>query len=162
MRHGVKGKKFNRPRDERESMYRNMIQSLFEKERIVTTLAKAKAVKPLAEKLITKGKKQTLAAMRDLSAFFYKEDVAYKVYHDLAVRFKDREGGYLRIFHLGPRISDGSQMAILELVDRKEMPKKEKTLKSNKKTSHKKTASPQKASSKEAISENSKETKKDK
>lgn len=124
VRHRKKTKKFNRTAAERKSLYRNLVQSLFLHERITTTEKKAKAIRPIAEKLITRGKRQDLSARRALSAFFPVDDVARKVYDDLAIRFKDRPGGYLRILKLGFRQSDGTDMAIIELVEKKKETKK--------------------------------------
>ena len=124
MRHGVKTKKFNRPMGERKSLYRNLIESLFLHERIVTTKQKAKVIRPIAEKLITKARKQTLSARRQVSSFFYTEEVAYKLYHEIAPRFKERAGGYLRILKLSPRKSDNADMAIIELVQKAAKKKK--------------------------------------
>ena len=120
MRHGIKKKKFNRSKGERDSLYRNLVQSSFLSERITTTLAKAKIVRPIAEKLITRAKKQDLSSRRRISAFLYTEEAAEKLYKDISLRFKDHAGGYLRILKLGPRKSDRTPMAILELIIRKE------------------------------------------
>ncbi len=117
MRHGVKGKKLNRTQAERGTLYRNLVSSLFKHERIQTTISKAKVIRPLAEKMITKAKKQTLEARRAVSAYLFEEEVANKLFTDLATRFKDRPGGYTRILKLGPRNSDRSSMVLMELVD---------------------------------------------
>lgn len=105
-------------------MYRNLIQSLFLHERVITTESKAKIIRPLAEKLITRAKKQDLSARRRISAYLYTEEVANKLFHDIALRFKDRSGGYLRILKLGARSSDQTRMALIELVERKSKPDK--------------------------------------
>lgn len=124
MRHHVKTKKFNRDLGERKSLYRNLVQSLFQHERIITTVAKAKSIRPIAEKLITKAKNQDLASRRALSSYLYLDTVAQKLYKEIAPRFQNRAGGYLRILKLGPRKSDRSPMALIELVDRKEKKRK--------------------------------------
>jgi large subunit ribosomal protein L17 len=105
-------------------MLRNMVTSLFEHERITTTLAKAKEARPVAERLITKARRGAtdearLAARRHVSAYLRSEDVARKLMDDIAPRYATRPGGYTRIYRLGPRPGDAGQMGILELVDRK-------------------------------------------
>jgi large subunit ribosomal protein L17 len=100
-------------------MLRNMVTSLFEHERITTTVAKAKEARPVAERLITRARQGTLAARRIISAYVRSEDVARKLMEDIAPRFATRPGGYTRIYRLGPRPGDAGQMGILELVERK-------------------------------------------
>jgi large subunit ribosomal protein L17 len=102
---------------------------LLEKERIRTTLAKAKAAGPVAEKMITLGRRNTLAARRKALTFIIKESVIQKLFEELGPRFKERPGGYTRIVKLGPRAGDGAQMAMLELLGaeyKKKAKKKEK------------------------------------
>ena len=125
MRHLVKGRKLRRTTAHREALLRNLVTSLFDKERIKTTVAKAKEAKPLAEKLITLGKKGTLHARRQALAVLYKEDTAVRLFDVIAPRFSERPGGYTRVVKLGPRAGDGAEMAILELVG-SEFKKKEK------------------------------------
>ena len=125
MRHLVKGRKLRRTTAHREALLRNLVTSLFDKERIKTTVAKAKEAKPLAEKLITLGKKGTLHARRQALAVLYKEDTAVRLFDVIAPRFSERPGGYTRVIKLGPRLGDGAEMAILELVG-SEFKKKEK------------------------------------
>ena len=117
MRHQVHGKKLNRSSGHRKALYRNLVQSLVEHERITTTLAKAKAVRPVAEQLITRAKKQDLAARRAVISFLPTSAAADKVYEVLAPRFADRPGGYTRIIKVGRRTGDGVEMAVLELVE---------------------------------------------
>lgn len=117
MRHQVHGKKLNRSTGHRKALYRNLAQSLVEHERITTTLPKAKAIRPVVEKLITRAKNQDLAARRAVLAFLPTEAAADKVYSVLAVRFADRPGGYTRIIKTGRRAGDGAEMAVLELVE---------------------------------------------
>jgi large subunit ribosomal protein L17 len=117
MRHQVHGKKLNRSSGHRKALYRNLVQSLVEHERITTTLAKAKAVRPVAEQLITRAKKQDLAARRAVISFLPTTAAADKVYEVLAPRFADRPGGYTRIIKVGRRVGDGVEMAVLELVE---------------------------------------------
>jgi large subunit ribosomal protein L17 len=116
MRHQVKGRKLRRPTAHRMAMLRNLVTSFLEKERVRTTLAKAKEARPLAEKMITLGKKGTLHARRQVMAFVRKEGVVTKVFDDLGPRFGQRPGGYSRIVKLGLRGGDGAQMAMLELI----------------------------------------------
>ena len=117
MRHQVHGKKLSRSSGHRKALYRNLVQSLVEHERITTTLAKAKAVRPVAEQLITRAKKQDLAARRAVISFLPTSAAADKVYEVLAPRFADRPGGYTRIIKVGRRTGDGVEMAVLELVE---------------------------------------------
>lgn len=125
MRHLVKGRKLRRTTAHREALLRNLVTSLFDKERIKTTVAKAKEARPLAEKLITLGKKGTLHARRQALAVLYKEDTAVRLFDVIAPRFSERPGGYTRVVKLGPRLGDGAEMALLELVG-SEFKKKEK------------------------------------
>ena len=125
MRHGVSGRKLRRPTAHRLAMLRNLVTSFLEKERVRTTTAKAKEARPIAEKMITLGKKGTLAARRQAVAFIRKEEVVTKLFDDLGPRFGQRPGGYSRIVKLGPRKGDGADMALIELVG-SEFKKKEK------------------------------------
>jgi len=125
MRHGVSGRKLRRPTAHRLAMLRNLVTSFLEKERVRTTTAKAKEVRPIAEKMITLGKKGTLSARRQAGAFIRKESVVTKVFDDLGPRFGQRPGGYSRIVKLGPRAGDGADMSLIELVG-SEFKKKEK------------------------------------
>ncbi len=97
-------------------MFRNMVTSLFDKERIRTTLERAKSVRPIAEKMITLGKRETLHARRQALAYIKDPAVVAKLFETLAPRFSDRNGGYTRIIRLGHRDGDGAQMAYLELI----------------------------------------------
>ncbi|HEX5759456.1 MAG TPA: 50S ribosomal protein L17 [Thermoanaerobaculia bacterium] len=118
MRHGVKGRKLGRTSAHREALFRNQLQSLMERERIKTTLPKAKELRPIAEKVITHGKHGTVHARRWVLRWIPDRDVVKKVFDDIAPRFSERPGGYLRIVKLGPRRGDGAEMAVLELVER--------------------------------------------
>jgi len=129
MRHKVKGKKLRRPTDHRRALLRNLVTSLLEKERIKTTLAKAKAARPLAEKIITLGKKDTLHSRRLALKFIFKKEAVKKLFEEIGPRFSQRPGGYTRIVKLGPRSGDGAEMAMFELVGsefKKKAKKKEK------------------------------------
>ncbi|MDH4270777.1 MAG: 50S ribosomal protein L17 [Candidatus Aminicenantes bacterium] len=137
MRHKVKGRKLRRPTAHRMAMLRNLVTSFLEKERVRTTLAKAKEARPLAEKMITLGKKGTLHARRQVMAFVRKEGVVTKVFDELGPRFGQRPGGYSRIVKLGLRGGDGAQMAMLELIGsefKKKAKKKKEKGKGAKKT----------------------------
>jgi large subunit ribosomal protein L17 len=125
MRHLVRGKKLGRNSSHRKALLRNLVTSFLEKERIRTTLAKAKAARPIAEKMITLAKKNNLHARRQALEVVYKRDVVKKLFDDIGPRFQERPGGYTRIIKLGPRMGDGAEMAILELVGT-EFKKKEK------------------------------------
>ena len=116
MRHRVGGKKLGRKTPHRISMFRNMVASLLEHERIRTTLPRAKSIRPLAERMITLGKRETLHARRQALSFIRDPAVVAKLFSTLAPRFADRSGGYTRIIRLGFRDGDGAQMALLELI----------------------------------------------
>jgi len=118
MRHGVKGRKLGRTTSHREALFRNQLQSLMDKERIITTLPKAKELRPLAERVITRGKQGTVHARRWALRWLLRRDLVKKVFDDIAPRFRERPGGYLRIVKLGPRQGDGAEMAVIEMVDR--------------------------------------------
>lgn len=100
----------------RRAMLRNLVTSLLEKERIVTTDARAKEVRRLAEKMITLGKEGSLASRRRAAAFLMNKDVVRKVFTTLSARYAHRNGGYTRIIKLGPRRGDAAPMSIIELV----------------------------------------------
>jgi len=133
MRHRVKGRKLRRTTAHREALLRNLVTSFFEKERIQTTLAKAKEARPLAEKMITLAKKDTLHTRRRALAVLTKESAVTKLFADIAPRFSERPGGYTRIVKTGLRFGDGSAMALLELLGseykKKEKKKKDKDAK---------------------------------
>jgi len=130
MKHLVKRKRLRRNTAQRRALLRNLVTSFLEKERIRTTLAKAKAARPLAEKMITLAKKNNLHARRQTLRFIYKEPVVNKLFEELGPRFSERPGGYTRIVKVGPRTGDGAEMAILELIgsefEKKEKKKKKK------------------------------------
>jgi large subunit ribosomal protein L17 len=125
MRHLVKKKKLKRETAHRRALLRNLVTSFLEKERIRTTLAKAKAARPLAEKMITLARIDSLHAKRQALRFIYKKPVVKKLFEELGPRFSERPGGYTRIVKIGPRAGDGAEMAILELIG-SEFKKKEK------------------------------------
>jgi len=117
MRHQRAGKKLGRDSAHRRSLYANLAGALIEHGRIKTTEAKAKAVKPLAEQMITLGRRGDLAARRRAVSVLRSKDVVHQLFAEVAPRFADRPGGYTRIVKLGPRQGDAADMVYLELVD---------------------------------------------
>jgi large subunit ribosomal protein L17 len=118
MRHAMGHRKLGRTSSHREALFRNQLQSLVDHERIITTLPKAKELRPIAEKLITRGKHGTIHDRRWVLRWVLSRDLVKKVFDEIAPRFQERPGGYLRIVKLGPRQGDGAEMAVLELVER--------------------------------------------
>ena len=118
MRHGISGRKLNRTSSHRKALLMNLSNSLLKHEQIKTTLPKAKELKPFVEKLITLGKKGDLSNKKRAISILHDLDIVNKLFTDLATRFKDRNGGYIRIMKFGFRTGDASPMAIIELVDR--------------------------------------------
>ncbi len=110
-------RKLGRPTAHRNLMLRGMVTFLLENGSIETTLTRAKEVRALTEKMITIGKKNTLAARRQALAFITKEDVVTKLFTTIAPEYADRNGGYTTIYKLGPRRGDGAEMALIKLVD---------------------------------------------
>ena len=117
MRHARAGKKLGRDSAHRKALYSNLAGALIEHGRIKTTVTKAKAVKPIAEQMITLGRRGDLHARRQATAFLRSRDVVHHLFAEVAPRFKDRPGGYTRIVKIGPRPGDAAEMAYLELVD---------------------------------------------
>ena len=117
MRHHRSGKKLGRDSAHRKALYSNLTGSLIEHGRIKTTVAKAKAVRPIAEKMITLGRRGDLAARRQALAYLRSNDVVHILFAEVAPRFTDRPGGYTRIVKIGPRAGDAAEMAYLEFVD---------------------------------------------
>jgi large subunit ribosomal protein L17 len=118
MRHGNRGRKFSRTASHRKAMFANMAQALVKHEQIVTTLPKAKDLRPVVERLITLGKRGDLHARRLLIARTRDEGTAAKLIDVLGVRYKERQGGYIRIMKAGFRYGDNAPMAVIEFVDR--------------------------------------------
>jgi large subunit ribosomal protein L17 len=116
MRHRKSGRKLGRTTSHREAMFRNMVTSLFEHERIVTTTPKAKEARRLADKMITLAKKGDLHARRQALSFIRSKDIVAKLFDVIQLQFVDRNGGYTRIIQTGVRQGDAAAMAILELV----------------------------------------------
>jgi large subunit ribosomal protein L17 len=117
VRHHRSGKKLGRDSAHRRALYANLTGALIEHGRIKTTEAKAKAVKPIAEQMITLGRRGDLAARRRALSYLRSKDVVHKLFDDVGPRFADRPGGYARIVKLGPRPGDAADMVYLELVD---------------------------------------------
>jgi large subunit ribosomal protein L17 len=117
MRHAMRNRKLGRTSSHRQAMFRNQVTSLFEHGRIKTTLAKAKELRPIAEKLITRGRQDTVHARRLVGRWVQNRAVLRKLFEEVAPRFEGRPGGYTRILKLGPRTGDAAEMAFLELVD---------------------------------------------
>jgi len=137
MRHQVKKGKLGRNTAHRRALLRNMVTSFLEVERIRTTLAKARAVRPVAEKMITLAKRGTLHARRQALAYMTKEAAVQKLFTELGPRFAERPGGYTRIVKLDKRAGDGASMAMLELVGTELKKKTKKKSKNAKKPSAK-------------------------
>lgn len=117
MAHRIDGRKLGRPTDHRLAMFRNLVTDLLRHEKIITTEAKAKEVRGLAEKVITMGKRADLASRRQALRFVYDKHIVDKVFTELGPRYANRPGGYSRIVKIGPRQGDGARMAQLELVE---------------------------------------------
>jgi large subunit ribosomal protein L17 len=118
MRHKIKGKKLNRTSSHRKAMFANMAVALVMNEQIKTTVAKAKALRPYIEQLVTKARKGTLSARRDIIARIRDKDAAEKIMSVLAERYKTRPGGYTRIIKAGFRYGDRAPIAYIEFVER--------------------------------------------
>jgi large subunit ribosomal protein L17 len=123
MRHGRAGFKLGRVTAHRWALFRNLLVALFRHERIVTTEAKAKAVRGLADHMVTLAKQETLHARRQVLSMVPDGEVVKKLFDTIAARFSDRNGGYTRIIKAGTRPGDRALMVVLELVDRPEAPK---------------------------------------
>ena len=117
MRHHRSGKKLGRDSAHRKALYSNLTGALIEHGRIQTTEAKAKAVRPIAEQMITLGRRGDVHARRQALAYLRSQDVVHKLFSEVGPRFSDRPGGYSRIVTIGPRPGDAAPMAYLELVD---------------------------------------------
>ena len=120
MRHRISGRKLNRTSQHRQMLFRNMSQALIRHEQIVTTLAKARELRPVVEKLITLGKRGDLHARRQAFARLRDNDMTSKLFEVLGKRYADRNGGYTRIIKAGHRYGDAASMAVIEFVDRDE------------------------------------------
>src|SRR5947207_12321887 len=132
MRHLNSGSKLGKQPAHRRAVLRSLVTNLFEHGRITTTLTRAKAARPVAEKMITLGKRDTLQSRRQAASYIMLPAVTQKLFSEIAPKFSDRAGGYTRIIHAGHRIGDNAKVAILELIgyefklkEKKEKPKKE-------------------------------------
>lgn len=120
MRHNKAGRKLGRTTEHRKAMLRNMVTSLIEHERIVTTVPKAKEARRVADKMITLAKRGDLHARRQAAAYIQSKDVVAKLFDVIRTQYAERQGGYTRIIHTGTRLGDAAPMAILELVSYEE------------------------------------------
>ncbi len=109
-------RKLGKPTDQRLAMLRAMTTYLLENGKIKTTVSRAKEVAPIAEKMITLAKKNDLASYRQALSFLTKEDVAHKLFNEIAQKYSGRDGGYTRVVRIGPRRGDAAEMAIVELI----------------------------------------------
>lgn len=116
MRHRKAGRKLGRTSAHRKAMFRNMVTSLFEHERIVTTTEKAKELRPIAEKMITLAKRGDLHARRQALGYITSKEIVAKLFDEISDQYADRDGGYTRIIKTGVRQGDAASMAIIELV----------------------------------------------
>jgi large subunit ribosomal protein L17 len=116
MAHRIAGRKLGRPTDHRRALFRNLVTDLLRKERIITTEAKAREVKGLAEKMITLARRGDLHSRRQALRFVYDKAVVEKLFDQLGPRYASRPGGYTRLVKIGPRRGDGAEMAQLELI----------------------------------------------
>ena len=120
MKHKINGKKLNRSSSHRKALFKNMAQAIIKHEQIITTLPKAKTMKPIVDKLITLAKKGSLHARRQAFSKLRDDKMVTKLFGTLAVRYADRSGGYTRVLKAGYRYGDAAAMAVIELVDRDE------------------------------------------
>ena len=117
MRHRVHGRKLGRTSAHRKALFRNQLSALFTHERIITTVAKAKELRPLAERMVTLAGTGTLPARRKVLTMVPDKEIVRRLFEEIAPRFTDRPGGYTRIMRLGRRRGDGAELAIIEFVD---------------------------------------------
>lgn len=139
MRHRKEKRQLGRTTSHRQALLRNLVTALLDKERIETTLAKAKELRRVTDRMITLGKKGDLAARRRALRTIRSNDVVKKLFSDIALRYENRAGGYTRIYQIGPRPGDCASMALIELVDR---PQKTSSAKKSKGEGAKKKAAP--------------------
>lgn len=137
MRHRRAGKELGRNPSHRRAMLRNMVTSLLKHEQIETTDAKAKAVRPVAEKMITLAKRGDLHARRQALSFIQDKSVAHRLFDELKDRYLDQQGGYVRIVKKGTRKGDGAEISVIQLIPTEEGKKKAKKPKRSKKTEKK-------------------------
>lgn len=128
MRHSKAGRRLGRKTSHREAMFRNMVTSLLNHEKITTTDAKAKEIRVVAERMITLGKRGDLHSMRLAASVIREKSVVSKLFSTIAPRYKDRQGGYTRIIKLGTRLGDAAPISLIELVEEEIKPSKVKTV----------------------------------
>ena len=116
MRHGMKGRKLGRTTPHRQALFRNQLASLVERGRIITTLPKAKELRRLVERVVTRGRADTIQSRRWVRTWLQERSLVRKVFDDISPRFAGRPGGYTRIIKLGHRSGDGAEMARIELL----------------------------------------------
>lgn len=140
MRHKSSGRLFGRTANQRKALLKGIVSSLLEYQRIETTLAKAKAAKAIAERIVTMGIKGDLHSKRLVLSYVPNRAVVAKLFSEIAPRFSNRNGGYLRLVQTRNRVNDGAPMAVLEFIDYESIkkPKEEKKAKAEKKTEEKK------------------------
>jgi large subunit ribosomal protein L17 len=117
LRHQIAGRKLSRPTAHRWALYRNLVADLVKYEKVVTTEAKAKEIRGLAEKMITLGKEGSLASRRRALAFVTDTKLVNKIFNELAPRYAERAGGYTRIVKMGRRVGDGARLAQIQMVE---------------------------------------------
>jgi large subunit ribosomal protein L17 len=117
MRHGKSGRRLGRTTSHREAMFRNLVTSFLNHEKITTTDAKAKEIRSVAEKMITLGKRGDLHSLRQAASYIREKSVVTKLFSTIAPRYKDRPGGYTRIVKLGVRQGDAAPVSLIELVE---------------------------------------------
>ena len=147
-------RKLGRKTDHRRAMLRGQVTLLLKNGSIKTTVTRAKEIAPLAEKMITLGKKNTLAARRAAMAFITEEDVVSKVFGEIAAKYANRNGGYTQLYRLGARRGDAAEMALLKLFE--EPVKEEKKAPAKKKSAPRKKAAPKAEEAKEEVKEEAK------
>ena len=124
MRHGKSGRRLGRTTSHREAMFRNLVTSFLNHEKITTTDAKAKEIRSVAEKMITLGKRGDLHSLRQAASYIREKSVVTKLFSTIAPRYKDRSGGYTRIVKLGVRQGDAAAVSLIELVEEEMKPQK--------------------------------------
>lgn len=134
MRHSKAGRRLGRKTSHREAMFRNMVTSLLNHEKITTTDAKAKEIRVVAERMITLGKRGDLHSMRLAASVIREKSVVSKLFSTIAPRYKDRSGGYTRIIKLGARLGDAAPISLIELVEEEIKPSKAKPVQGKVKT----------------------------
>ncbi len=126
MRHGVRGRQLGRNTSHRRALFRTLVTSVLDKEKIETTVEKAKEIRPMVERMITYGKRGDLNSRRIAASFISTRDVVKKLFDTIAPRFKDRNGGYTRIIRTRRRQGDGAEMAVIELLGAESKPEEKK------------------------------------